>query len=205
LHFLYVIVEINFITKSLMPRFRLLFLLLLLTSCEGYRFRCYSLCTDQTAIQNDYIEQRDRCHKYAELKVDMALKNSPAPVDEENDEKNRKSLLVSLFSECMGSNGWVVPDGKSTAANATPADKAAAEKAAAERAEKVEAKARLARNAECEFARQNASVSSISATRAKACDLECTQGMQVAPEAPRPAACPSGPTPFLSHGVEHTD
>ena len=39
---------------------------------SGYKFRCYWACIDQTAIQDDYVEQRDRCREYAQLKLDMA-------------------------------------------------------------------------------------------------------------------------------------
>src|SRR6476619_5636952 len=89
-----------------MPWLRIAFLVTALAVTSGYRFRCYWFCIDQTGIQNDYVEQRDRCREYAELKLDMAMRGGP------QDEKTRKSKLVSLFSECMGNNGWTVPDGK---------------------------------------------------------------------------------------------
>lgn len=45
------------------------------------------------------------------------------------------------------------------------------------------------RSAECAFARANRDVSVVSKKRAKACDLECSEMLRSAPEAPRPAAC----------------
>lgn len=177
-----------------------------------YRFRCYFACVDQTSTQNDYVEQRDHCRELAQLKVDTALKESGL----QGDDKSRKSMLVSLFSQCMAANGWTVPDGKdpnkksdptvvaaaaapavvpvSGAANAAPGTAAAAASA------KQDEKAQLVRAAECGFARSNASVSSISAARAKACDLECAEALAVAPSAPRPASCPAEHSPKYAKG-----
>ena len=85
---------------------RILFLLTALHVTSAYRWRCYFACTDQTSTQEDYVEQRDKCREYAQLKVDMAQRESGA------DDRSHKSQLVSLFSQCMGNNGWIVPDGK---------------------------------------------------------------------------------------------
>lgn len=92
-----------------MSRTKLLILIAALLVSSGYRFRCYWLCTDQTSIQHDYIEERDRCREYAEAKVDMTMNNLKK---NPNDEKARKGQLVSLFSECMANHGWTVPDGR---------------------------------------------------------------------------------------------
>src|SRR5947207_8685556 len=91
-----------------MPWLRITFLIAALLATSGYRFRCYLACVDQTGIQNDYVEQRDYCREYAQLKVNMALKEAGGDADD----KAHKAMLVSLFSNCMGSNGWIVPDGK---------------------------------------------------------------------------------------------
>lgn len=101
-----------------MSRTKLLILIAALLISSGYRFRCYFLCTDQTAVQHDYVEERDRCRDYAEAKVDMTMNNLKK---NPNDEKARKGQLVALFSECMANHGWSVPDGrdKSIAAGAT--------------------------------------------------------------------------------------
>lgn len=142
------------------------------------------MCQDQTSIQNDYIEQRDRCREYSQLKLDMAMRTS----GQHNNDQNRRAMLVKLFGECMGQNAWNVSDNKpdkDTGKPKTPEEAAAAATAAAEE------RAALSRASECAFARQSANVSSLAATRAKACDLECSQRLKLAPDAPRPAACPS--------------
>lgn len=220
-----------------MPALRILFLIVALTATSGYRFRCYIFCTDQTGIQDDYVEQRDRCREYAQLKLDMAVRSMPPGAEED---KSHKALLVSLFSQCMGNNGWSVPDGSkegskpgaaAQAAQATgvphaplpggprqvaPAPAGAAPVNAVESAtlgatggagvaSPAGASARqgaLSRGAECAFARQSASVSSIAAARAEACDLECAQRLAAAPDAPRPAACPSEERPDYATGHE---
>lgn len=181
-----------------------------------YRFRCYFACVDQTSTQNDYVEQRDHCRELAQLKADMAMKEAAI----EGGDKSRKAMLVSLFSQCMASNGWTVPDGKdpSKAANAAggaPAQAVAAAapaaavsaaavaapgSAAAEKAAKREANAQLVRASECAFARSNAATSSVSAARAKACDLQCEEALQLAPSAPRPASCPPEAPPKYASG-----
>lgn len=175
-----------------------------------YRWRCWMACVDQTSTQNDYVEMRDHCRELAQLKVDMAMKEQGAA----STDSARKTMLVGLFSQCMGSNGWTVPDGKDATKNAaaagggggpqvvsqTAAAALAAPSAAAAAAAKRENQALMNRTAECAFARSNASVSSIAATRAKACDLECAQGLQVAPDAPRPASCPPDTAPKYARG-----
>ena len=52
---------------------RVTFLITALLVTSGYRFRCYLACVDQTSTQNDYVEQRDYCREYAQLKVNMAM------------------------------------------------------------------------------------------------------------------------------------
>jgi len=49
----------------------------------------------------------------------------------------------------------------------------------------------LARTSECAFARHAAEYSSVSATRAKACDIECANRLKADPKGTRPAACPA--------------
>jgi hypothetical protein len=201
-----------------MSRFRLVFLLSVALMASGYKFRCWWMCQDQTAIQNDYVEQRDRCRQYAQLKLDMAMRSA----GERDAPQSRNARLISLFSDCMAQNGWNTTDLKAaapvsplatpgTAAN-KPAENAPMALAGqapespppATKATPQEDKAFVARKSECAFARQSASVSSLAATRAKACDLECTQRLQMAPDAPRPAACPSGPVSGLESGGERT-
>jgi hypothetical protein len=63
----------------------------------------------------------------------------------------------------------------------------------------------LSRAAECMFARHAAANSSIAASRAMACDLECAQALRAAPDAPRPAACPADSDPALATGVERIE
>ena len=99
-----------------MALFRVGFLVFVWAISSGYRFRCYAFCVDQTGIQHDYIEQRDRCRGYAELKIDMSLRSVRGPVDG----KTNKSQLVNLFNECMANNGWnIVPETKAAATTGT--------------------------------------------------------------------------------------
>jgi hypothetical protein len=185
-----------------MHQIRIIFLLLVALGASGYRFRCWAFCTDQTAIQHDYVEQRDRCRQYAELKQDMALRGVQGPVTG----KDRKTSLVTLFNECMGNNGWniaPVASANAPAAGPGPASTTSPVAAAAVPVKPVadaavtksKEKAALTRASECMFARHAARNSSIAATRAKACDLECAQRLKAAPDAPRPAACPSDVNP----------
>jgi hypothetical protein len=192
-----------------MLRLKILFLVTTLVFVSGYRWRCYIACTDQTSTQNDYTEQRDKCREYAQLKVDMSMRETG-----NHDEKSRKSNLVSLFSQCMGNNGWIVPDGrgegvKKVDAGAPPpaavtpqAATAAPPAAAAAAANKTEERAHLMRASECAFARYHASVSGNAAARAQACDLECEHALRAAPGAPHPASCPPDHAPHLARSNE---
>jgi hypothetical protein len=204
-----------------MPWIKIIFLLTALAVTSGfglkdilgegkYRWRCYFACVDQTGTQNDYVEQRDHCRELAQLKVDMAMKEANTGIDD----KSRKAMLVTIFSQCMGTNGWTVPDGKGdgpkAVAGAVPAQQltpvqnvvttGAPVSVAAVSATKAEEKAALQRSSECAFARQSASVSSIAAARAHACDLQCAQALKMAPSAPRPASCPPDLPPKYSKG-----
>ncbi len=188
---------------------------------SAYKFRCWMFCTDQTAVQNDYINDRDSCRSYAQLRIETDTSNS-----ELMDSKNRSSKLVSLFSACMADKGWTVPDGgkpgqqasapvpvqnsaaPAIASAANPAPVAAvaavapaavvANSDAATLAAQRREKAFLARSSECAFARHGAAYSSVAAARAQACDIECTQRLKAAPDAPRPAACPADPNTISS-------
>lgn len=189
-----------------MQGLRFLFLLSIIFLATGYRFRCWWMCQDQTAIQNGYVEERDRCRQYAQVKLDMAMRNS----GEEDTATARKAKLVSLFSECMAENGWNTTDIKPPGATpggggGPPPPKNPTQGATTEAAiDAAEERAALSRASECAFARQSASASSIAAARAKACDLECDQRLKAAPDAPRPAACPAVATPGMETGVERT-
>jgi hypothetical protein len=212
---------------------KLVFLLAVLAISSGYRFRCWWMCTDQTSTQNDYVEQRDRCREYAQLKLDMVMRNKGL----EQNEQNRKQQIIALFSDCMGHNGWTVSDLKPGEGGRPPLESAGSpapgagfmlmrqsqtspRPAAAATAapvvapmglspEAAEAAAReraaISRSAECSFARYAASTSSIASARAKACDLECSERLKAIPDGPKPAACASEPLPELSKGVESVD
>ena len=107
---------------------RLLCLVAVLLATSGFTFRCFVFCNETTGIQADYTAQRDDCRDYAQTKLETLIEKPGAPPLEE---KERKAKLVSLFSECMGKNGWTVPDGKpaekekTAAAAVTPAPAAA--------------------------------------------------------------------------------
>lgn len=188
---------------------------------SAYKFRCYWFCTEQTAIQNDYVSNRDECRRYAQLRIETDTANP-----ELMDEKARKAKLISLFSACMSDNGWTIPDGKGSqqasppvpvpspaTANNPPPPAAAAAPAAApvaaatapaaaimteEEAKRLQESRReknyLARQSECAFARHSAAYSSVAATRAQACDIECAQHKKALPGTKRPAACPTDPS-----------
>jgi len=88
-----------------MRYFRLILLLTAALSCSGYRWRCYIACDDQTAIQNDYVENRDSCREESQANLDEAMIKSGAT----DTPKARKLKLITLFSDCMGKYGWEVP------------------------------------------------------------------------------------------------
>lgn len=88
-----------------MAKFRFILLLSVALMCSGYRWRCYAFCDEQTAIQNDYTEQRDECRGVAEDNVDAVMAKTSNP----NSVKLRKTKLISLFSDCMAKYGWDVP------------------------------------------------------------------------------------------------
>ena len=187
-----------------MRRLQIIFLITALALTSGYRWRCYVACTDQTSTQNDYVEQRDNCREYAQLKVDMAMRENGSL-----DDRSRKTQLVSLFSQCMGNNGWIVPDGKGEGgpkkveSAAVAPNAASAPLVAAPAVSKSEEKATVTRASECAFARYSASFSSNAATRAAACDVECENALKAAPGAPRPASCPPDISERLSKGHEN--
>lgn len=152
---------------------------------SAFQVPCFAFCTDQTNIQESYVKSRDECREFAELKADIY--NDPANPDAA---KQRKTRLVGLFSDCMGSKGWTVPGPAADAKDkdAKPGDKAAPDAAAVAAA--AAAKRDLQRSAECAYARQAETNTATAASQARACDEECTQRLRMAPEAPLPAACP---------------
>lgn len=213
-----------------MPWFRAVLLIAVIVLTPGYRFRCYWACKDQTGIQNDYVEQRDRCREYAQLKLDMAMRSVPQP----HTDSTSKSQLVTLFSECMANNGWTVPSGREEnnaagisagrlggygslapptvaagavagAAAANPQSLGGQAPAPPPPAAQQDNRAFLSRTSECAFARHSASVSRIAAVRARACDIECDERLRAAPEGPRPAACPAEASPEFATGVDRGD
>jgi hypothetical protein len=88
-----------------MRQLRLIFLLSIALLSSGYRWRCYIFCTEQTGIQNDYVEIRDDCRDYADNNIDSAMTETKDP----ESKKLRKAKLVELFSNCMAKHGWDVP------------------------------------------------------------------------------------------------
>jgi len=186
-----------------MPALRVIFIVSFLALLAGCNNRCYLACTEQTGIQNDYLKDRDDCRDYAQDKIDLAMRESPS-----QDDKSRKVQLVSLFSQCMSTRNWSVPDGKGESGGSKIAAAPATALPAAPglpptpTLSKAEEKSLLQRAAECALARQYAGSSKIYAARAEACDLECSEGLRLTPDAPRPASClPSFP-PKAAKGVE---
>lgn len=74
---------------------------------SGYYMRCWFLCEDQSAIQHSYVDDRDLCRTYSQLRIDTDTSNP-----ELLEERQRKAKLVTLFSACMAERGWTIPDGK---------------------------------------------------------------------------------------------
>jgi hypothetical protein len=199
---------------------QIVLLLAVMQATSAFKFRCYWFCTEQTGIQTDYVNDRDDCRKYAQLRIDTDT-SSPELMSD----NSRKQKLVSLFSSCMSDKGWTVPDGKggqnASAPIPVPTPGASAGMAPAQpapgplpvaapvpmaatqpanpaiiteqEAKNIQAqrkeKTYLARQSECAFARHSADISSVSATRAKACDLECANMLKQDPIGQRPAAC----------------
>lgn len=191
---------------------QIILLIAAMQAVSAYKTRCWFFCTEQTAIQNDYTDDRDRCREYSQLRIDTDTSNP-----ELLEASARKAKLVSLFSSCMGDKGWTVPDGKGSAGAAVPvttkppappapapapapAPKPAPDAAALAAAQRN--KAFLSRATECAFARHSAGLSTVATARARACDIECEERMKAAPDAPRPAACPADPkTLDLNNGL----
>jgi len=197
---------------------RTIHILLLLSAMQAtsaYKQRCWFLCKEQTAIQNDYVSDRDRCRNYSQLRIDTDT-SSPELLES----GPRKAKLISLFSACMSEKGWTVPDGKysqqasaptpvpnpatpgltfvptkaaSTAAAPIAASAAVAATApsAAAMATQQRNRAFLARSTECAFSRHSSGQSAAASARAQACDIECAERLKASPDAPRPAACPA--------------
>lgn len=177
-------------------------LALMLAGCtDATGHLCTFFCTDTTQLQRTYVEGRDHCRQYAELKAEMMPQDMPVepgvyhpPSTLSNATKTR---LVGLFSECMNYEGWSIPgpDDKNKKAPeaplaiaAAPAPRPEAMNTARQSAQAQEEYTKRA--AECAFARQSADVSIIARKRADACELECRQWQKYSPDAPRPAACP---------------
>ncbi|MEZ5690442.1 MAG: hypothetical protein R3D71_02100 [Rickettsiales bacterium] len=88
-------------------KLRIIFLLLIAIMSSGYRWRCYFLCDEQTAIQNDYVEMRDNCRSEAQDNLQAALKKITTNISK----REQKKQLVALFSDCMARHGWDIPSG----------------------------------------------------------------------------------------------
>jgi len=199
---------------KLHPIVTVVFLLASMQMVSAFKMRCWMFCSEQTGIQTDYVADRDSCRDYAQLRV-----ATDTATPELMEEKSRKAKLIAIFSACMADKNWTVPDGKASqqpsppvpiptpgqpvtpataapmpvANSAAPAPAIATAQDAAAMAQQRREKTFLARTSECAFARHGAPYSSVSATRAKACDIECAQRLKAAPDAPRPAACPADP------------
>ncbi len=149
---------------------------------SAFDFPCFILCTDQTSTQRAYVGARDKCRETAEMRA-STLEAGPVPMED----KQRKTRLVALFSECMGANGWAVP-GPSTETAAKEPSKPTQEQVESGIAETARQR-ELTRTKECAYARQAIKNSRRAAALAAECDRECAQRLSMAPDT-RPAACP---------------
>lgn len=89
--------------KKLIP-WLVCLLLLPLSGCtfvdDGY---CFFFCYDTAPVQAAYSAQRDQCQLLAERKIALYEDpQSPAPP------KQRNTILLALFSECMHGKDWGV-------------------------------------------------------------------------------------------------
>lgn len=158
---------------------------------SGFTFRCWWFCTDQTAIQNDFLDDRAECQGVADEKLGPEIAPSP---NEAPNKAARTQKLISIFSDCMKTKGWTipVPEGK---ASPPPQPAPVALKAAPPPppAPKIDSYAK--RYNECSYARHSADISSVAHVRAKECDVQCTKELRSWKYGERrPAACPD--TPF---------
>lgn len=187
---------------KLHPRSTIFLLLVAMQLVSAYKFRCWLFCTEQTGVQSDYTEDRDNCRSYAQLQIETNTSNP-----ELLDEKNRSAKLVGFFASCMADKGWTIPGGKAAPSAPAPAPEAAkattetpptpaaapaptpAAPAPNHASTQQREKAYLARSSECAFARHGAPYSSVSATRAQACDIECAAKRRANPTGETPAAC----------------
>lgn len=159
-------------------------------------------CSDLTSVQQDYNAMRDKCRKYAQIKVESDISTGPS-----------EERLIGAFSECMGKNGWDVPSGLEGAAAkpvampgfppvgtapVAPQEAAPQQQTAPAQTTPVNTTPQIQRTSECAFARHSASVSSNARARAKACDVECAQRLKLDPDGPRPAACPAETDPSIT-------
>jgi hypothetical protein len=79
-------------------------------------------CISQSGVQKTYVKDQDDCRGFAERNIDQYLpKNQPVSV------ADRNAQMVTLFSDCMGKQGWQVAKPKkadevasTTAPNGSP-------------------------------------------------------------------------------------
>jgi hypothetical protein len=69
-----------------------------LSSCT-----CIFWCHDDMAVQRDYVEDRDMCQSEAEKKVGLYIKPG-----QRISSKERNSMLLAMFAECMHAKDWGV-------------------------------------------------------------------------------------------------
>ncbi len=89
------------ITKTTKSILSLILLPFLLSGCmEGY---CFFLCYEGLPVQTAYAERRDQCQLLAERKIILYEdpQHPPPP-------KERNTILLALFSECMHGKDWGV-------------------------------------------------------------------------------------------------
>lgn len=147
---------------------------------------CLASCVETTSTQRDYAEARDTCRLMAEQRVGSA-QNVAAP-----SENYKKSLLLA-FKDCMSSQGWSVTGPEhgggsptSDAGVGIPPVIAATVAPIGPSPQEMYEK----RQKECAYARQAMHHSSNARALARACDIECENKKQLAPDMPKPAACP---------------
>lgn len=203
---------------QLRPVLHVVLLIAAMQCVSGFKFRCWLFCTEQTGIQTDYVADRDTCRKYAQLRIDTDT-SSPDLIDEKSRKSKLISLFSSCMGDKGwtvpdGKSGQqaaapipIPTPGTSNTAAAAPlpapvavapvtapmpvANSAIMSEAEAKAAQDARReKGYLARASECAFARHGAEFSTVSATRAKACDIECAERLKLEPGGKLPAACP---------------
>lgn len=159
----------------------------MLTGCGIYEFN---------DTQRQYVTARDSCRELAELRATTDMGRA-FPTAGERQTRNIKKELLEVFADCMKRQGWSVsgPTDGGGGGGEPPIDISVAPPRQAAYIppevinEQLVIERERKRAAECAYARQAADNSSRARAIAKACEIECKNRLEAAPDGPRPGAC----------------